>query len=169
MKTTRFSLLSILAAVAAIAAFLVARFLISRGLPLPEMPRSMLVSLPSIAVVLAFLGYPIFKYRRALRARAEADAASEKGSARPKRPDSFYAVRVLLLAKAAALAGALFFGWLVGLILVQLSAPVPVFERAGGNLFGLGGAALMIVVALLVERACRLPEDTDTPDNAAAA
>ena len=166
MRTTRFSMLAILAAVAAVAAFVVATVLVSRGMPLPEMPRTMLLSLPSIAVVLGALGYPMFKYRRALRARTTADAAKKPAV---KRPDSFFAVRVLLLAKAAALSGALFFGWLIGLVLVQLSAPVSLFERAGANLFGVGGSALMITVALLVERACRLPEDTDPPADGAAA
>ena len=169
MKTTKFSLVGLVAAFASVAAVALARVLISNGMPLPEMPRSLLITLPSIAIVLLALAYPIFKYRRALRARTETKAGDKVRSPAVKRPDSFYAVRVLLLAKAATLSGALFFGWFVGLVLVQLMAPIPVFERAGANLFGVGGAALMIVSGLVVERICRLPEDSDPGTDSAAA
>ena len=163
MKPTRTLTLVISAAASMRVALMLARLLILRGFPLPDFPRSMLITLPTIAVVIAILGIPMFKYRRALK-----DLAAKKTTARPKRPDSFYAVRVVLLAKAAALAGALFLGWLIGVILIQLSTPVSLWQRSGNNLAGVGSSLVLIVVSILVERACRLPEDTETPDSEVA-
>ncbi len=163
MKPTRILNLIVTAAIAMLSALVLARILIGRGFPLPDFPRSMLITLPTIAVVVAILGIPMFRYRRALK-----DLAEKKTSARPKRPDSFYAVRVVVLAKAAAMAGALFFGWLLGVIMVQLSTPVSLWQRSANNLAGVAASLVLIVVSVLVERACRLPEDTDAPDSEAA-
>ena len=164
MKQTRILNLIIAAAIAMLSALVIARALVARGFPFPDFPRSMLITLPTIAIVIGILGIPMFRYRKALK-----DLIAKKAIARPKRPDSFYAVRVLLLAKAAAMAGSLFFGWLAGVILVQLSTPVSIWERSGNNLAGVAASLVLIVVSIWVERSCQLPEDTDSPDSEAAA
>jgi hypothetical protein len=164
MRPTRIWQLGAIAAAAAIVAAVLAKLLVLRGLPILELPRSLLLTLPSIAIVLAIFGWPMLRYRRALK-----DFADKKTKQRPKRPDSFYAVRVLLLAKAAAIAGALFFGWLLGVVLVQLGSPVAVWQKLVSNTAGAVGSLVLVVVALLVERACRLPDDADNGVDAEAA
>jgi hypothetical protein len=163
VKTTRPLTLISIAAGALLVAILLARFLISKGFAFPDFPRSMLITVPTIAVVLVILAIPMFRYRKGLK-----DLAAKKTTARPKRPDSFYAVRLLVLAKAAAMAGSLFLGWLGGVILIQLSTPVSLWERSPNNLAGLGAAIILIAAGVVVERACRLPEDTNAPDSEAA-
>ncbi|MEN9753482.1 MAG: hypothetical protein RL670_1173 [Actinomycetota bacterium] len=154
-----------LVAVAAAVAVVVAigmRIAVSAGLAIPELPKSLLVTLPSIAIVLGALGIPMFRYHKGLR-----DLLEKKTQVRPKRPDPFYAVRVLLLSKAAAISGALFTGVSLGLIATQLTAPVLVWSSIGFNIVGAAGALLMVIVALLVERACRLPDDGAAGNEAA--
>jgi hypothetical protein len=76
------------------------------------------------------------------------------------------AVSYLLLAKASSLAGALVAGAYVGfgaLFLDDLSAPLPQERvlRAGVAAFA---AVLVVVAALLLERACRVPKGPEDDD-----
>jgi Protein of unknown function (DUF3180) len=69
------------------------------------------------------------------------------------------AVNRLLLAKASALAGALVAGGYAGfgaLFLDDLSAPLPQ-ERVLRSALVAGAAVLVVVAALLLERACKVP------------
>jgi membrane protein DedA with SNARE-associated domain len=69
------------------------------------------------------------------------------------------ALNRVLLAKASALAGAVMAGGYVGfgaLFLDDLSAPLPQ-ERVLRSALVAGAAVLVVVAALLLERACRVP------------
>lgn len=181
MKPTKGGLLVIWAVAAAVTAALIGIYRMSRGMTVPVSPVNVILTLPVIAVVLVALAYPIYKYRKGLLDLAKAGAGKGSGNGssgsgtsvsaaglhRPKRLDPFYAVRVLLLAKASAIASAIFIGWHLGLVVLQLSTPV-ISPKIFGNVTGLLGSVVCLVVALIVERICRIP-DSGSNDAAAAA
>lgn len=79
--------------------------------------------------------------------------------------DPFYATRVLLLAKASAIAGGIFAGGAAGLAIVVFSrAPAP-----GGSLWltvaAVLGAIVLTVGGLIAERWCTLPPDSTEDDS----
>lgn len=111
----------------------------------------------SVLFILAFglllLGRPV---RRLVRGKAQ-------------RPvDPFFAMRVLMLAKASSLAGALLLGFAGALLVYSLSRNTGVATPAfwPDVLTGLGAIALT-VAGLVVEWWCRLPpqDRTDHPDH----
>jgi hypothetical protein len=158
MKPTKFSLLLIVSIPTTIAAFFVAGLMVSRGLQVPVSPANLLITLAAISAVILALSIPIWRYRSALK---------QNSSQRPKRVDPFYAVRVLLLAKASSLAGVLFASWHLGVVVFQLSGAVVVQQLVLQNTFGFVASAMLIVAALITEQICRLPQDSDPdPDQA---
>ena len=162
MKNTRVAHLAGFAIPAATAAFLFGQYRVGHGQSLPVAGASQLVLVLVIVLALLLLAYPIYRYRRALLALTKAQSKGEStlGGKRPKRLDPFYAVRVLLLAKATGLALSLYLGWHTGLVLLQLSLPV----QASGLWQNLAAAVLNllgVVVAAVVERLCRIPGGTD--------
>ena len=133
--------------------YLTARLVTANGGQVPVTPINLILTLASISIILASFAMPMLRYRRALEAQLEDSSAP-----RPKRLNPFYAVRLLLLAKATAISGALFSGWHIGVIWMHLSAPVTaqsIWQNAGG----LVASVAMIVVGLVVERICRIKDD----------
>lgn len=73
------------------------------------------------------------------------------------------AVRYLLLAKACAWVGALVAGGYLGFglqFIDELNIPLP-HQRAVRSLCAAFAAAVVVVAGLLLERACRVPDDED--------
>lgn len=154
MKPTKLSKLVLISLPATIAAFFVASFMVGRGLQVPVSPANLLITLAAISAVLLALSIPIWRYRSALK---------QKSTQRPKRVDPFYAVRVLLLAKASSLAGVLFASWHLGVVVFQISGAVVVQNLVLQNALGLLASLLLVIAALITEQICRLPQDQD-PD-----
>ena len=158
MKPTKLSLIVLISLPTTIAAFFVASFMVGRGLQVPVSPINLLITLGAIAAVLLALSIPIWRYRNALK---------QASSQRPKRVDPFYAVRVLLLAKASSLAGVIFASWHLGVVLFQLSGAVVVQALVLQNAFGFIASVMLVAAALITEQICRLPQDQDPdPDQA---
>ena len=158
MKPTKLSLLLLISIPSTLASFFVASFMVGSGLQVPVSPANLLITLAAISAVLLALAIPIWRYRSALK---------QKSTQRPKRVDPFYAVRVLLLAKASSLAGVLFASWHLGVVIYSLSAAVVVQNLVLQNSFGFIASVMLIVAALITEQICRLPQDTDPdPDQA---
>jgi hypothetical protein len=158
MKPTKLSLLLLISLPTSIAAFFVASFMVGRGLQVPVSPANLLITLAAISAVLLALSIPIWRYRNALK---------QSSTKRSKRVDPFYAVRVLLLAKASSLAGALFASWHLGVVVFQLSGAVVVQGLVLQNSIGFVASMLLVVAALVTEQICRLPQDQDPdPDQA---
>lgn len=155
MKPTRVLTLVGWAVSAATAGFLFAKFRVAIGAQIPVTPWNLIVTLAAIAVILAVFALPMWRYRRAL-----AQKLKDASAPRPKRLNPFYAVRLLALAKATAISGALFAGWHLGVIWLQLSSPVT-SAAVWQNVAGLVAAKLMVIFGLLVERICRVPDDSD--------
>ena len=158
MKPTKLSLLLHISIPSTLASFFVASFMVGRGLKVPESPANLLITLVAISAVLLVLAIPIWRYRKALK---------QKLPQRPKRVDPFYAVRVLLLAKASSLAGVLFASWHLGVVIFILSGAVVVQALVLQNAVGFIASVMLIAAALITEQICRLPQDTDVdPDQA---
>jgi hypothetical protein len=157
VKQTKFLTLLMATVVAWSASYVLVKLLLQNGASIPVATPTVLISLPAIAIIELLIAIPIFRYRSDLQKFI-------KGGIRPKRIDPFYAMRVLVLAKATSIAGSLFLGAAVGLIFSQLSQPV-VPDSIWRNAAALLESILLIVVALVIERACKLPDDGETASN----
>lgn len=165
MKSTSTLLLISVAAVATVLGGFYGMFQVTHGHALPVAHPSSLFTMPAIGAVLVALAIPIFRYRRQLLEQAKAggaasgvaNAAPKLNLPRPKRLDPFYAVRVLILAKSTAVASAVVGGFQLGLVLLQLTTPV-VASTVWWNVSGVIGAVLALIAALVVERACKIPD-----------
>jgi hypothetical protein len=62
------------------------------------------------------------------------------------------------MAKAIAISGAIFVGWHLGVVWMQLTSPV-VASSIVQNALALVGSIVMLAAGIFVERICRLPED----------
>lgn len=137
------------------AGYLLPKVVIANGGAVPVSQLNIIVTLPAIGILLLAMAIPMFQYRRALAA-----VIKEPSKPNPKRVNPFYAVRLVVLAKAIALSGAIFFGWHLGVVWLQLSSPV-IPTSTGQNAFGLLGSAVMLVCAVVVERICRISDSGD--------
>jgi hypothetical protein len=110
-------------------------------------PLTFPITLVAVAVIIVAFAVPI---RRAVRGRS------------PRRIDPFQAMRIVVLAKACSLSGALLTGAGVGILAYLLSRDV----IPGNNavlltaLAGVGAVALL-VGGLIAEAFCTLPPDDD--------
>ena len=160
MKSTSPILLTAISAVAAVLGGLYGMFQVTHGHALPVAHPSSLFTMPAIGAILVALAIPVFRYRRQLleiSKTATGGNAAKSVSPRPKRLDPFYAVRVLVLAKSTAVASCVVGGFQLGLVLLQLTTPV-VASSVWWNVSGVLGAVLALVAALVVERACKIPD-----------
>lgn len=155
MKPTKILNLIVATAVAAISTYLLIRFAVGAGFKVPVSGLNLILTLPIIGAIVLILAIPIIRYRRSLRDLTKAPVGS--ASPRPKRVDPFYAVRVLLLAKATTIAGSLFAGWHLGAVAVQGSQPV-IADSIWMNVAGLAGSVLMAIAGLITERICKIPD-----------
>jgi hypothetical protein len=156
MTPTRLRLLLAVAAVAAAVGWGVTRLVdafAGRSLPVPW-------TAPAVMVVLALA--------LALWARGTRDRLARKPGT--KRMEPLVAARSAALSMAASRTGAVVAGFYVGVAIAL--APmwdVPyVRERILVSLAAVGGAVLVVLAALWLERVCRLPpqddDSTDTDD-----
>lgn len=153
MKQTRIVPLILAALVSAVGAYSVVKVAVSSGAQIPVSQWSMVLTLIAIAVVVVILAIPLIRYRRALVA-----TASGKAGIQIKRVDPFYAYRLLLLAKATAVAGTLFLGWHFGVLLFQFASPVIAGSLLPRSISGCIASAALAVAGLIVERICKLPD-----------
>ena len=151
MKPTKASHVFVVVLAISVTSFLAVRLMVSNGLAIPASPTNLLVTLAAIAVILLGLSIPIWRYKASL-------TQYSKGP-RPKRVDPFYAVRVLLLAKASALTGSGFIGWHLGAMIAQLSLPVSFTAALLQNSLGLVASMVLTVAAIVSEQICRLPDE----------
>jgi hypothetical protein len=151
MKPTKTSLVLVTVFGVTVLSFLAVRLLVANGMAVPASPTNLLVTLAAIAVILLALTIPIWRYKASL-------SQYSKGP-RPKRVDPFYAVRVLLLAKASVIAGSVFVGWHLGAMIAQLSLPVSFTAALLQNSFGLFASVVLTAAAIAAEQICRLPDE----------
>jgi hypothetical protein len=143
-RTRSTTLIALLIAGAAVGWFVENALLMSgRALLIP--PLTLGATLLIVGVVLLALAWPI---RQTTRGR------------RPGRVDPFRATRVVLLAKASALAGALLAGVTGGVLAFVLARPVlPGASSVGMAVAATVGAVVLLVVGLVAEHWCTVPPD----------
>lgn len=159
MKSTKVLNLVLAAAVGFAVNFVITKFAIANGSGVAIIPASLDVSLLAIAVIELLIAIPIFRFRRDLR-RFVKTKTTAQSQARIRRVDAFYAVRVLALAKATSIFGALFLGFAAALVVSQVLLPV-IPDAIIKNIIATFVSFVVVVVALLIERACRLPKQSD--------
>ncbi len=131
-------------------------YAVNNGLEVPISGANLSVSISVIAIILLVAAVPIWKYKRNLIKVA----TTTQSKLLPVNP--FYAVRVLLLSKAAAITSAIFLGWHAGVLVKQFTAPVVVPEATTLNITAAVTSMFLMVVAFLVEQVCKLPKDKNT-------
>jgi hypothetical protein len=154
MKPTKFLTLLMPTVIAWSLVYVFVRLMIANGGSVPVATTTVLVTLPSIAILELVFAWPVLRYSRAMK-------KFEPGAERPKRVDPFYATKVLALAKATSIAGALFLGAALGLVFMQLGAPV-VPDSIALNFVALVESIALIAVALFIERSCKIKDDGDS-------
>lgn len=153
MKPTKIMTLVGWAVSATTAGYLLPKFVVNAGGAIPISPLNIIITLPLIGVLLVLMAIPMFRYRKASMARSK-DIAKP----RPMPMNPFYAVRLVLLAKAIAMSGAIFSGWHIGVVWFQLTSPI-VPSSTLQNGLALLGAVVMTACAIIVERICRITDD----------
>lgn len=157
MKPTKFLTLLMPTVIAWSFVYVAVRLIVGNGGSIPVATNTVLVTLPAIAILVLAFSWPVLRYSKALK--------NYTGTGeRPKRVDPFYATKVLALAKATSLAGALFLGAAIGLVFMQLGAPV-VPDSILLNFIALLESVALIAVALHIERACKIREPGDSKPN----
>jgi hypothetical protein len=151
VKRTAPLTLVVLGVVGAVAMFLLETAVVAAGMPRYEPQLSLPVALVAIAVIVVLLAVPVW---RATRGRT------------PRRIDPFHATRVVLLAKASALAGGLLTGAGVGLLSYLWFLPSAIAASSILMAVGMTVASILLLAAgLVAEHLCTVPpEDQDDPD-----
>lgn len=149
MKPTKASPLVALAAIGVIAGWFVEVMLVGSGRPSLVPPITLGVALALIGVLVVLGALPVFRV-----ARGVAGA----------RVDPFYATRILLLAKASSLTGAILTGVAIGILVFLLTrSVVAAAGPIGMAIATLVGAALLLAGGLAAEKMCTLPPEDDAP------
>lgn len=143
--------LIVLAVIGMVVATLVQAGLAAMSQPKLRPELSLGVTLVLVAVAVIALAIPV---HRATRGNPQ------------HRVDPFYATRVVVLAKATALAGALFTGFGLGLVVeLFMRASSPGFDPYARVLSVLVGGIILLAGALIAERLCVVPPaGDDDPD-----
>lgn len=129
--------------------------LASAGRPGITPPVTLAIVLGLIGVIVVVLAVPI---RRSVKGTRQ-------------RVDPFYALRVLVLAKASALSGGLITGVGTGFVVYLLTRTVPALGSVGYSIGIAVGATVLLVAGLIAESMCRVPpaDDEDSETEAAGA
>ncbi|HEV7848426.1 MAG TPA: DUF3180 domain-containing protein [Mycetocola sp.] len=147
MNRTRATPLVGLAALGFVAGFLVEYGLEAYGRPLLVPPLTMPFTLLVVAVLVLGVAIPI---RRTVTGK------------RVTRIDPFRAMRIVVLAKASSLVGALLTGASLGAVLYFTTRPVlPAIGSMWLAIASCVGAAVLTTAGLIAEHLCTLPKDED--------
>jgi hypothetical protein len=153
VKRTRASTLLSVAVVAAVAGFALDAVLASRQAP------TLFLATP-LGVTLAFIGVAVVLMARPVRRHAR------DGAARQRTVDPLYATRVVVLAKASSICGALLGGFALGLVVYLLTrSALPSLGSTLPNVVAVGGGLVLTVCALVAEHMCVAPPGDDDDDD----
>jgi hypothetical protein len=124
------------------------------GLAVFVPPLTLPITLVAVAIIVVAFAIPI---RRSVRGRSS------------RRIDPFQATRIVVLAKACGLSGALLTGAGVGILLFILTRDVlPASNAVLLTALGLAGAVVLLIAGLVAEFFCTLPPDDKDDDPEAA-
>jgi hypothetical protein len=141
--------LALLGAFGAVGAWFAQTALVASGRPATIPPLTLAFALVAIAVIIVAMALPV---RRVTRRVAGA------------RIDPFYATRVVTLAKASSLGGALLGGAGLGILAFLLTrSVVPGLGSITAAIAAAVGALVLLIAGLVAEHMCTLPPDDDEP------
>ncbi len=149
MKHTSPALLLALALFGGAAGFGIQTVLAAMSMAKVRPEYTLALSLVVIAALVIVLAIPV---RRAVRGRLG------------RRIDPFYATRVVVLAKACSIAGALLAGAAVGFLADLVLRGAPSGDSLARILVVLGGCIVLLVGGLVAEFLCRVPPRDDEDD-----
>ena len=117
-------------------------------------PLTLPITLVAVAIIVVAFAIPI---RRSVRGRSS------------RRIDPFQATRIVVLAKACSLSGALLTGAGAGILIYILTRDVlPASNAVLLTSLGTAGAVILLVAGLIAEFFCTLPPDDKDDDPEAA-
>jgi hypothetical protein len=151
MKRTNLSTLILLAVLGGVGGAFLETALAASGTPVIIPPYTLAFALAAIGVIVILLAVPI---RRHTRGKSHAPI------------DPYYATRVLMLAKACALSGALLTGIGIGVTIYLLTrSNVPGVGSVGSAIATVVGAAVLLTGGLIAEHMCTIPPGDDEDDD----
>jgi hypothetical protein len=156
MRRTRATSLIGLAVAGLVVGFLVELAAAGGGIAVFIPPLTLPITLVVIAVIVVAFALPI---RRATHGKST------------RRIDPFQAMRIVVLAKACSLSGALLTGAGAGFLVFLLSrAVIPAGSSIWLTVAATAGAAILLVGGLVAEHMCTIPPDDEDeqPENAHA-
>ncbi|KQQ21192.1 DUF3180 domain-containing protein [Rathayibacter caricis DSM 15933] len=149
MTRTRLSTLLGLALAGAVAGFLLDLAIASSGRPVLLPPLTVPLTLVVVAAVVLAFAIPIHR--------------ATTGTLR-RRIDPFRAMRVVVLAKASSLVGALLLGASGGILVYLLSRAVPSLGSVWQDVATIAGSIVLLVAGLVAEHLCTIPPSDDDDD-----
>jgi len=81
--------------------------------------------------------------------------------------DPFYATRVVVLAQAASITGALLTGATLGMLVFLLTRPVIAGSTVLPAVLGAASSIALLIAGIIAERMCRRPPEDESEDSAA--
>jgi hypothetical protein len=158
VRHTSASTLISVAIVAGVAGFALDGILTARQRPVVTLSSALGLTLVFIGIALVLMAIPVRRHARGTATRPV---------------DAFYATRVVVLAKASSICGALFGAFAGGGLAFLLSrAVVPALGSILPSAVAVGGGLVLVVCALVAERMCTVPppkdDDPDVPGGTTA-
>lgn len=155
MKRTRPTSLIGLGVLGVVIGFLAELAASGMGVAVFVPPVTLPITLVAVAIIIVAFAVPI---RRAVRGRSS------------RRIDPFQAMRIVVLAKACSLSGALLTGSGIGILLYLLTRDVlPASNAILLTALATAGAIILLVAGLIAEFFCTLPPDDDDDPEAVRA
>jgi len=152
VKPTRIPVLLVLAAIGAAVGWIVEAGLVAMGRAIAVPPVTLSVSLALVAAIIIGMAVPVFRVVR--------------GTA-TKRVDPFYATRVVVLAKASSMGGALLAGGALAILGFVLTRSImPAVGSVALTIAASVCAVALLIAGLVAEKMCTLPpqdDDTNSP------
>ena len=148
MNRTRVPTLLVAATIGGVVGALLELALTVNGRPIINLPITLAIALAVIGGIIVSLSVPIRRMTH--------------GGAAPVDP--FYATRVLMLAKASALTGALITGFGVGVLAYLLTRSVVGVGSVTQAIACIAGAGVLLAGGLVAEHMCKIPPRDDDDD-----
>lgn len=149
MKRTRVTTLIVVTVLGAAVGGITEQALAANGLPIIALPVTLGIALAVIGGIVVTMAMPIRRMTRATNA---------------PRVDPFYATRIVMLAKACAITGALAVGVGAGVLVYLLTRSVIGVGSVAQVVVTIIGAGVLLAGGLLAEHMCRIPPDDDDND-----
>lgn len=152
--------LLIIAGAAALGGLLVTALMATAGFGSPVLPRTSLITLLGIALIILTLGLLVYRDQRRIAQAAEQGLRAPRT---PRRMHPLQAVRVVAAGQAGAYAGALIAGWHLGVLLDLMPAASLTAPTVISSLMMITGGAIWVIIGFVVELLCRIPPDENPP------